>query len=209
MQKKLKSQIPAEILQVELQLNLQDSVHDVQTSVREIIQLLGDTQQFLEAVQQIYGEINAMKQQLDRIEQAVQIYQGIKQQKVKIVSSVKLISEPPTIKKKQWQGRQEEIKQLKELLQEEEDVNTIGIQGLSGVGKSWLAAYISEDEQTKSSFENIFWADVNQSPDFIVFVQNCLIHLGGKTPEQLEALGEDLTSSMRSLGYCYCIFSKS
>lgn len=179
----------AEILQVELQLDLQDSVQDVQTSVREIIQLLGDPQQFLEAVQQIDGEINTMKQQLDRIEQAVQIYQGIEQQKAKIVSSVKLISEPPTVKKKQWQGRQQEIKQLKQLLQEE-DVNTIGIQGLSGVGKSWLAAYISEDEQTKSSFKKIFWADVSQSPDFIVFVQNCLIHLGGKTPEQLEALGE-------------------
>ncbi|MEH2114451.1 tetratricopeptide repeat protein [Nostoc sp.] len=196
-----------EILQVELQLDLQDSVQDVQTSVREIIQLLGDPQQFLEAVQQIYGEINTMKQQLDRIEQAVQIYQGIEQQKSKIVSSVKLISEPPTVKKKQWQGRQQEIKQLKELLQEE-DVNTIGIQGLSGVGKSWLAAYIYEDEQTRSSFDNIFWADVSQSPDFIVFVQNCLIHLGGKTPEQLEALGEPsqlINDLLRSLKQRSCL----
>ncbi|MDZ7956474.1 MAG: tetratricopeptide repeat protein [Aulosira sp. DedQUE10] len=190
----------AEILQVELQLDLQYSVQDVQTSVRKIIQLLGDPQQ-------IYGEINAMKQQLDRIEQAVQIYQGIEQQETYFVSSVKLISEPPTIKKKQWQGRQQEIKQLQELLQEEE-VTTIGIQGLSGVGKSWLAAYIYEDEQTRASFEKIFWADVSQSPDFIVFVQNCLIYLGGKTPEQLQALGEPsqlIHDLLRSLKQRRCL----
>jgi tetratricopeptide (TPR) repeat protein len=147
------------------------------------------TQEVIPEVREVSeNTVTSQIQQLDRIEQAVQIYLGIKQQGAKIVSSVNLISEPPTIKKKEWQGRQQEITQLNKWLQEE--VTTIGIQGLSGVGKSWLAAKIYGDEQIKSSFEKIFWADVSQSPDFMVFAQNCLIYLGDKTPEQLEALGE-------------------
>ena len=54
--------------------------------------------------------------------------------------------------------------------------NTLGIQGLGGVGKSTLAAYFYHS----LDFEAKFWADVSLKPDFTVFAEKIIIALGGK-----------------------------
>ncbi len=101
------------------------------------------------------------------------------------VSSANLISSPPTLSS--WQGRDKEIRQVQAWLSDA-NIKTIGIQGLSGVGKSWLASYLYEQSETR--FTAIFWAEVSQLPDFTVFAQNALIKLAGKSPDDLKYLRE-------------------
>lgn len=52
----------------------------------------------------------------------------------------------------------------------------MGIQGLGGVGKSALAAYLYYSLE----FEAKFWADVRLKPDFTVFAEQAIKALGGK-----------------------------
>ena len=118
-----------------------------------------------------------------QLAETIRIIQGMQQNQQVTISSANLISLPPTLEK--WQGRTTEIQQLQGWLADTK-VKTIGIQGLSGVGKSWLAAYLYES----ISFELKFWADVRQGTDFTVFAQNALMQLAGKSPEELAALRE-------------------
>jgi tetratricopeptide (TPR) repeat protein len=118
------------------------------------------------------------------IAEILRILQGIKQNEQLSISSANLISIPPTLEN--WQGRSEEIQQLQAGLADTK-VKIIGIQGLSGVGKSWLAAYLYKEA---IEFESKFWADVRQGTDFTVFAQNALMKLAGKSPEELAALRE-------------------
>ncbi|MEH1877830.1 tetratricopeptide repeat protein [Nostoc sp.] len=113
----------------------------------------------------------------------LRILQRMQQHEQKPISSANLISIPPTLEN--WQGRNAEVKELQTWLVDTK-VKTIGIQGLSGVGKSWLASYMFES----TDFEAKFWADVRQGTDFTVFAQNALMKLAGTSPEQLTVLRE-------------------
>ena len=99
------------------------------------------------------------------------------------ISSANLFSHPPT--PKNWQGRNQEIQQLTDWFADT-NINTIGIQGLSGIGKSWLAAKVYQSKL----FESRFWADVSQKPDFTVFAKNALKALTGKFSEEVDQLNE-------------------
>lgn len=118
-----------------------------------------------------------------QLAEIMRILQGMQQNERVTISSANLISLPPTLEN--WQGRSAEIQQLQAWLADTK-VKTIGIQGLSGVGKSWLAAYLYES----IDFEAKFWADVRQGTDFTVFAQNALMQLTGKSPAELAALRE-------------------
>jgi tetratricopeptide (TPR) repeat protein len=48
-------------------------------------------------------------------------------------------------------------------------VKTIGIHGIGGAGKSWLAACVYRDWKSEK-----FWADVSQYPEFVVFAERIL-----------------------------------
>lgn len=119
--------------------------------------------------------------------QRVELAQQIGEASQPTVSSANLMSVPPTLEK--WLGRKREIQQLQVCLNDA-NIKTIGIQGLSGVGKSWLASYIYEQEATTSQFSGKIWADVSQLPDFTVFAQNTLLKLGDKSPDELKDLRE-------------------
>jgi tetratricopeptide (TPR) repeat protein len=73
-----------------------------------------------------------------------------------------------------WCGRAAEINQLGQWLSNPQ-VDTIGIQGLGGAGKSSLAAYIY---RTAEGFAAKFWADVSQQPDFTAFAEQAIMALG-------------------------------
>jgi tetratricopeptide (TPR) repeat protein len=118
-----------------------------------------------------------------QLAEIMRILQGMQQNERVTISSANLISLPPTLEN--WQGRTAEIQQLQAWLADTK-VKTIGIQGLSGVGKSWLAAYLYES----IGFEAKFWADVRQGTDFTVFAQNALMKLAGKPAEELATLQE-------------------
>ncbi|MGK7953442.1 MAG: tetratricopeptide repeat protein [Xenococcaceae cyanobacterium] len=60
--------------------------------------------------------------------------------------------------------------------------NTLGIQGLGGVGKSTLAAYFYH----YLDFEAKFWADVSGKPDFTVFAEKIILALGGKVNQPID-----------------------
>ncbi|MBE9225985.1 tetratricopeptide repeat protein [Phormidium sp. LEGE 05292] len=112
------------------------------------------------------------------IAEILRIIQGIQKKETIKISSANLITDRPT--RDNWKGRDKEIQDLRTWLADAK-IRTIGIQGLSGVGKSWLAAYLYEsiDRELK------FWADVRQGTDFTVFAQNVLLKLTDKSPEEL------------------------
>jgi tetratricopeptide (TPR) repeat protein/transcriptional regulator with XRE-family HTH domain len=145
----------------------------------------------VEKALEIGSELDALGQQLRSqrdpaglgLAEILRIIQGIERNKQNTFSSANLICVPPTLEN--WQGRNQEIQILQGWLADAK-VKTIGIQGLSGVGKSWLATYLYES----IGFELKFWADVRQGTDFTVFAQNALMQLTGKSPEDLVALRE-------------------
>ncbi|MCL1464850.1 tetratricopeptide repeat protein [Argonema galeatum] len=71
-------------------------------------------------------------------------------------------------------GRKEEVEVLQKWLANP-NINTIGIQGLGGIGKSSLAAYLYKN----SGFAAKSWADVSQKPDFAAFAEKTIPALGG------------------------------
>ncbi|MBD2340081.1 tetratricopeptide repeat protein [Calothrix sp. FACHB-156] len=118
-----------------------------------------------------------------QLAELIKILQGIKQDEQTKISSANLIALPPNLD--YWQGRKAETQQIQTWLADTK-VKTIGIHGLSGVGKSWLAAYL----YNSSDFEAKFWADVRQGTDFTIFAQNALMQLSGISSEQLVQLSE-------------------
>ncbi|MEH1941162.1 MAG: tetratricopeptide repeat protein [Nostoc sp.] len=115
--------------------------------------------------------------------QVISIEAGIQQNEQKANSSANLIHYPPTLKN--WQGRGQEIQQITTWLADN-DVNIIGIQGLTGIGKSCLVAKVYESQL----FEAGFWADVREGTDFSVFAKKALTELAGKSSEELAILRE-------------------
>ncbi|HEY9849640.1 MAG TPA: tetratricopeptide repeat protein [Leptolyngbyaceae cyanobacterium] len=75
-------------------------------------------------------------------------------------------------------GRKKEIEELQTWLADP-NIKTIGIQGLGGIGKSSLAAYLYQ----KSSFAAKYWADVSQKPDFAAFAEKTIAALGGSVTQ--------------------------
>ncbi|MEH2396804.1 tetratricopeptide repeat protein [Nostoc sp.] len=115
--------------------------------------------------------------------EVMRIEAGIQQHEQKLNSSANLIHYPPTLKN--WQGRDQEIQQITTWLADN-DVYIIGIQGLTGIGKSCLAAKVYESQL----FEARFWADVREGTDFSVFAKKALTELAGKSSEELATLQE-------------------
>ncbi|NER31921.1 MAG: transcriptional regulator, partial [Symploca sp. SIO1C4] len=102
-----------------------------------------------------------------------------------------MITTPPNLNN--WLGRKEEISQLQTWLCDT-TVNLIGIQGLGGVGKSALAAYLYKHIE----FSDKFWADISQKPDFVVFAEKVITALGGQVTKQgdIEELINDLLTCL-------------
>jgi tetratricopeptide (TPR) repeat protein len=100
-----------------------------------------------------------------------------------VAASINLITTPPNIT--DWVGRSEEVRQLQTWLADA-SVNLIGIQGLGGLGKSALAAYLYGDSPPpgEESKNHKFWADVSQNPDFTYFAEKIIEGFGGQISQQ-------------------------
>ncbi|WP_187308203.1 tetratricopeptide repeat protein [Nostoc cycadae] len=134
-------------------------------------------------------------QKLHIINKSLKIEQGIQQSEYSSISFANLNCYPPNLKN--WQGRSKEIQQITDWFADS-SINTLGIQGLSGIGKSWLAAKVYESE----GFEAKYWADVSRKPDFRVFAQNVLSALTGEILEltklcEIEQLINNLLKIMK------------
>ena len=194
----------AEILQVELLL-------DVQTGIEHLTELLDNPQRFLGAVQLIdfdaealradldgwrqslTGHLEALKQQMGegfletqrrvdlRIDEVVEVVLRMQEAPPQMVST-NVITVPPNLE--HWLGRDTEIAQLK-LWIADPVVDTIGLQGLGGIGKSALASRLYE---LADGFEAKFWADVSQHPDFTAFAEQALSALGHYSRAQIAKL---------------------
>jgi len=75
-------------------------------------------------------------------------------------------------------GRKEEVEVLQKWLANP-NIKIIGIQGLGGIGKSFLAAYLYQN----SRFAAKYWADVSQKPDFATFAEKTIPALGGSVTQ--------------------------
>ncbi|NEP02757.1 MAG: tetratricopeptide repeat protein [Symploca sp. SIO2E9] len=102
-----------------------------------------------------------------------------------------MITTPPNLNN--WLGREKEISQLQTWLCDTA-VNLIGIQGLGGVGKSALAAYLYKHIE----FSDKFWADISQKPDFVVFAEKVITAFGGQVTKQgdIDGLINDLLTCL-------------
>ncbi|HLO89043.1 MAG TPA: tetratricopeptide repeat protein, partial [Nostocaceae cyanobacterium] len=94
-----------------------------------------------------------------------------------------------------WQGRQEEIKQLRQWLNNP-NIPLIGIEGIGGTGKSMLAAKIYEE--IKESFPKRFWADVSYGAIFSDIAREVLTEFGFYVPEEEAKLVQALVRCLRS-----------
>lgn len=74
-------------------------------------------------------------------------------------------------------------------------VKTIGIHGIGGVGKSWLAACVYRDWKAEK-----FWADVSQYPEFGVFAEQILQSFDGSIYANF--VQSDLTEQVNQLLDC-------
>ena len=117
-------------------------------------------------------------------------------------SSAIVITTPPLVK--DWVGRSEEITQLQDWITNP-NIPLISIQGLGGMGKSTLAAYLFQQFQENSSIDHsefnihhFLWTDVTQQPDFTAFTETVLRGLGvrpttgGDTHQLIQQLMECL-----------------
>ena len=102
-----------------------------------------------------------------------------------------------------WQGREEEIAKLKQWLNDP-NIPLIGIEGIGGIGKSMLSAYIYEDE-TIAGFTKRFWADVNSGVIFPDVATQVLQEFGFRVPEQETQLVQALVKCLQSGEYLLII----
>ena len=102
-----------------------------------------------------------------------------------------------------WQGRTEEIANLKQWLNNQ-NISLIGIEGIGGTGKSMLAAKIYEDEEIKG-FTKRFWADVSYGAIFTDVATQVLQKFGYKVPNQEIELVQTLVKCLQSGAYLLII----
>ncbi|MFM5997759.1 MAG: tetratricopeptide repeat protein [Dolichospermum sp.] len=102
-----------------------------------------------------------------------------------------------------WQGRTEEIADLKQWLNNP-NIPLIGIEGIGGTGKSMLAAKIYEDE-TIENFPKRFWADVSYGAIFTDVATQVLTAFGFPVPEQEALLIQTLVKCLQSNTYLLII----
>jgi tetratricopeptide (TPR) repeat protein len=102
-----------------------------------------------------------------------------------------------------WQGREEEIANLKQWLNNP-NIPLIGIEGIGGIGKSMLSAYIYEDE-TIAGFTKRFWADVSSGAIFTDVATQVLQEFGFRVPEQETQLVQALVKCLQSGEYLLII----
>ena len=102
-----------------------------------------------------------------------------------------------------WQGRTAEIANLK-LWLNNPNIPLIGIEGIGGIGKSMLSAYIYEDE-TIAGFTKRFWADVSSGVIFPDVATQVLQEFGFRVPEQETQLVQALVKCLQSGEYLLII----
>ena len=102
-----------------------------------------------------------------------------------------------------WQGRTAEIAKLKQWLNDP-NIPLIGIEGIGGIGKSMLSAYIYEDE-TIAGFTKRFWADVSSGEIFTDVATQVLQDFGFRVPEQETQLVQSLVKCLQSGEYLLII----
>ena len=102
-----------------------------------------------------------------------------------------------------WQGRTAEIANLKQWLNNP-NIPLIGIEGIGGIGKSMLSAYIYEDE-TIAGFTKRFWADVSSGAIFTDVATQVLQDFGFRVPEQETQLVQALVKCLQSDEYLLII----
>ena len=102
-----------------------------------------------------------------------------------------------------WQGRTAEIANLK-LWLNNPNIPLIGIEGIGGIGKSMLSAYIYEDE-TIAGFTKRFWADVSSGVIFTDVATQVLQEFGFRVPEQETQLVQALVKCLQSGEYLLII----
>lgn len=177
----------SQILQVELLLDVQDSVNQLTELFNHPDQFLGAVQhidfnvaelrsQFQDWAQQLSGRLDVLEtniiQHVDsRVEELIAVIERMNASQPQAVSA-NVINIAPNLEN--WCGRAAEINQLGQWLSNPQ-VDTIGIQGLGGAGKSSLAAYIY---RTAQGFAAKFWADVSQQPYFTAFAEQAIMALG-------------------------------
>jgi tetratricopeptide (TPR) repeat protein len=95
-----------------------------------------------------------------------------------------------------WQGRTAEIANLKQWLNNP-NIPLIGIEGIGGIGKSMLSAYIYENE-TIAGFRKRSWADVSSGAIFTDVATQVLQDFGFRVPEQETQLVQALVKCLQS-----------
>ncbi|TAE59572.1 MAG: tetratricopeptide repeat protein, partial [Nostocales cyanobacterium] len=102
-----------------------------------------------------------------------------------------------------WQGRKEEIANLKQWLNNP-NISLIGIEGIGGTGKSMLAAKIYDDD-TIENFPKRFWADVSNGAIFTDVATQVLKAFGFPVPEKETELVQSLVKCLQSGAYLLII----
>ena len=147
------------------------------------------------------GQLNAQQVQIivDRINPAIERIEKL----AKPESPGILKAGNPSKSLAYWQGRIAEIANLK-LWLNNPNIPLIGIEGIGGIGKSMLSAYIYEDE-TIAGFRKRFWADVSSGVIFTDVATQVLQEFGFRVPEQETQLVQALVKCLQSDEYLLII----
>lgn len=152
----------------------------VSTIVQEGVgRVLRSSPIFREIKEKVPGELDP-KNLIEAMKEDPQLAQKI----IDLIKEIEIIEKPIplTLNLKNWVGREDAIQQLKNWLNTS-GITTIGIQGLGGVGKSYLVTYLyqeyqnlyQEDRQSTNNFYPLYF-DFNyrRSQTFIDFAKQIM-----------------------------------
>ncbi|MDB9309792.1 tetratricopeptide repeat protein, partial [Aphanizomenon sp. CS-733/32] len=147
------------------------------------------------------GQLNAQQVQIivDRINPAIERIEQL----AKLESPGILKAGNPHKSLAYWQGRTAEIANLKQWLNNP-NIPLIGIEGIGGIGKSMLSAYLYEDE-TIAGLTKRFLADVSYGAIFTDVATQVLQEFGFRVPEQETQLVQALVKCLQSGEYLLII----